>query len=355
MERTSLRLRIVFHTRIGRLIVLEAILFLVLGLIALLYKSYFYHGFLIGLLAVPQFVTGVYYYFMSTYNKRVPPRTSSILPLILPILSTITLYYNVKASLLLLAINYSIVVAMTYYASKPLTDSLYSQKIIALSSYLSTVLVLMFSTLTPGVSIFKTAIAVLYALPVGMIYAINSSALTYTYKVKPRSRLAVLIAILQVASPLSILSGYIQAFMLGSITSFTLYILMVKIENVEKILRLVNAYREPSKVIHLNLLISSVFSLLVYPVPLYTLYYDLVGSIHVLLFGFIMLNISAHAPVLLPTVLKLKAKRRPKLLCIPLSLLAVLLKIFDYNLLAGVLIVTVLIVVFMGSVKTFRL
>ena len=352
--------RIRFMAEAGRLLVLEGLFFLLLSMYLLYLGRYLSHGLLVGVIALPQFVTGVYYHMLPGYSRRAAARAVTSLPPLISAASATLYLLGYKSTAYLLLSAFSALTAMIiYYSSRPLTGKMYHQKLIALSSYVSAAVVLVYATLRSNVSDLAVALAVTYAMPVGLIYAVNSASLTYTYRARPRVWCSIPILTLQIIGPIMLVVGESLLFYLSVAASFTLYLTMIRVENVPTWIRIAKGYRRPSKNVHLNLIYATLASLSFLPISLIVHVKSPTDSIHVLMFGFILLNILAHGPVLLPTILRVKARRKPMLPIVFLAVAAALLRTVDHTMwyrkmLSGALAIMALSLMIYTSVRFER-
>ena len=354
----GMRRRIQFMTRIGKLIVIESFILFLIGMIALEFGEYFLHGFIIGTLAIPQFVNGVYFHILPSYKKYAPPMILIFPVLILPIVS-LSLYIVGSSyyGLLFLLIHFIVLTGVVLLSILPLRDKLYSQKIIAFASYLSTTTVLIISLILELVRNLLVPILVVFIFPVGLIYAVSSTALTLTYNIKPRDSISILISIIQLIMPIFLLSGepLLPEILLS--LDLGLYLIMVRIESIGLWIKKIEEFSELSKTLHKNLVISSILSIPFMIISIFLIKYSLVNAIHVLLFGFIFMHIIGHTPLLLPTVLRMRAKGSHKLIYLPglgaitafLRMITVMEKLV--SVLSGMLLLLLLVLLIHFSIR----
>ncbi len=294
--------RIKFMASIGKIHVALSVVFLLASLIFLGLEHGELHAETITLLAIPLLVSGAFLHILPSYNRKAPAQMVTLSTLaVLPVLL-------IEPRLYLLS-HLSLMLVITLYSVLPFSSTHYYQKILALSSYTSALL----STLLFR-SVEDLSLTLLYTLAVGMIFAVNTTALTFTYGQKPRGKISIPLSLLHVATPFLYLLDK-TLFQVAAIVEILLYIYLIRLDNATVWLKYIERFKERSKNIHINLIVSSVISVILYPLWIPALQ-NLKLSIHMLAFGFIALNVAAHGPVLIPLAFRIKTK--PPSLLLPL-------------------------------------
>lgn len=243
------------------------------------------HGDTLVYLALPLLVSGAYLHILPSYSKRAPPPPLAAAPLLL------TPLFPLSPRLYLAAHSASMLASIAYAASR---GSFTYQRALAASSYTSALL----ASLLP---LPEPRLTALHALTAGMIYAVNSTALTHTYRSPPRAQAAYALAVLHAALPIAGLQG--QAWRLAAAAELPLYLYMVRAERAPRWVSMARGFSGRARPVHLNLVYSSVLAIALYPLwlPLHGL-----TAVHAYAFGFLALNVAAHGPVLIPLALRVK-------------------------------------------------
>ena len=289
--------RVTFTAKAGKAYVAAAAA-LALASLALIPQNPELHGDIIVYVALPLLVSGAFLHILPSYAKKAPHPILSLAALLLAPAALISprLYLALHSAAMLAAIAQA--------ASK---GGFPYQRALAASSYLSTLGV---SLMPPG----EPELAALYALTAGMIYAVNSTALTHTYGLKPRGRAASLLALLHALFPASTFLGP-APLRVHAAAEWLLYAYAVRFDAAPHWLRKAGSFKGRAKPVHLNLVYSSIAAVALFPAWL-----PLTGAaaIHAYAFGFLALNVAAHGPVLLPLAMRIKA--RPPTPLLPLLL-----------------------------------
>lgn len=294
--------KIKFMAFVGKIHVALSVVFLLVSLIFLGLEYGELHAETISFLAIPLLVSGALLHILPSYNRKAPPKLVTLSTLaVLPIfLVDPRLYLLLHLSLMLVIILYSVL---------PFSSTHYYQKLLALASYTAALLsTLLFS------NVEDLSLTLLYTLAVGMIFAVNTTALTFTYGQKPQGEVSIPLSIFHVITPFLYLLDK-TLFQIAAIVEILLYIYLIRLDNAAIWLKYIEKFKERSKKIHINLIVSSVISVIPYPLWIPALQ-NLKLSIHLLAFGFIALNVAAHGPVLIPLAFRIKTK--PPSLILPL-------------------------------------
>ena len=305
--------RIKFLAQVGKIHIAVSIAAATASLLLLALKQHQAHAYTMALLAVPSLVTGAFFHMLPSYNRKAPPKaiTSTTL-IIIPVFAASPRVYA--------ALHAATALPVILYSVTPFTRKHYYQKILAVASYAA--------MLESAYLYWEDAglvLAVLYSLAIGMIFAVNTTALTFTYGQKPREKASIILALLHAAAPP--VYRYTPLFLALALTELALYAYVVRIEKAPQWIEYIRRFKERSKKIHTNLIASSILAVILYPAWIPYLP-QRAAAVHLLSFGFIALNIAAHGPVLIP--LALRRKPRPPTLLLPatfaLATIAKLLK-----------------------------
>ena len=281
------------NAEIGRLAVAASAAAAIGGL-AVLPASPESHGALMAYAAVPLLVSGVLLHMIPSYSKKA---AHPALPaLILAALPLIALYPR-----LYLALHSAAMATAALYSMLPLRRTHYYQKILIVSSYLAA----LEAALLPLPETLA-ALAALHALASGIIFAVNTTALTYTYGEKPRGPLSLPLAVLHLAAPPLLLASP-QLFQAAVLAELALYAGLVKMDAAGRWVSFARGLREPARSAQLNLAYSSLAAAALY--PLWAIQHPGLRALHLLAFGFITLNVAAHGPVMLNLIFRLGPAR----------------------------------------------
>lgn len=286
--------RIKFTALMGKTHIALSILFLLASLTFLGLRNKELHGATVSFLAIPLLVSGSFLHILPSYNGKAPPKPIALLPTaVLPaFIIDPRLYLLLYLSAMLLVILYSIT---------PFSTAHYYQKLLAVSSFTAALIsVVLFDDLE------ELGLILLYTLAVGMIFAVNTTALTFTYGQKPRGKASIPLSILHTLSPFIYLVDK-ALFQTTAIVEAILYMYIIRLDSSASWLRRAKGFKERPRKIHTNLILSSLASVALYPLWLPAIHNPRL-SIHLLAFGFISLNVAAHGPVLIPLAFRVKTK-----------------------------------------------
>ncbi len=269
------------------------------------------HGLIIGVYALPIFVTGVYLYTVPGEKGKFC-LIVALFQLVFSAASFVLFFLREYflalwlqgASLLLI----TLLVLRTWDRFHP---RFYFQKFIGVFSYSMGAFTLILYPLLKGVIALDLGIITLFYIAVGIIYAVNSLGIPYTYGVETRGSMAYLIVLSEFTVLILYYLSLTDLLLLSMLASYLFYLLLVRIETIGKWFTYVSKLRELSKPKHYNLLLAHIVSFAFFPITtilLYTGYITIVTFVHVLSFGFILPEVLGHGTLLLPIILQKKAK-----------------------------------------------
>ncbi|MGQ4892208.1 MAG: hypothetical protein ACP6IP_06930 [Candidatus Njordarchaeia archaeon] len=308
--------RISFVNLVGKTMIVEGFLFLILSFIFYRIRSGEVHGYILATYALVQFVTGVYFHIITTYHKKAPPKTFVLLPSLIPIMSfAFYLYQGFYISNFLNLLNFTIILTILAYCFWPIKGKFWFQMALGFSSYFSMFIVFLISVSYVSLVELYLGYLSLFGVAVGLIITVNSVSIPFTYGLKPRSSLTFALSILIASMPFFILAGVsITVYLILLI--WLLYILFVRFDAIQKWFSKIDRFKGQSRIIHLNLILGHVVSIVTLPITVLLFTFGIVNFvdfIHILAFGFVLPEIVAHGPVMFPILLK-RPPRKTKLI-----------------------------------------
>ena len=312
-----------FMNKVGLLMIFTGLITFLYSFPEIVLKGYVYHGFTIGAYSIPLFVSGVYFHMIPGYNRRgankylvISPYLAFIASFILFLIDLLTL------SILALSFSFLSIVFVIFLCGKPIMGKFYYQKLIAITSYFMAFTSALLMILIPGLSLIHSSFSIMFSVAVGMIFAVNSLSIPKTYKLEPRGVLSIPISILLAMSVITVLYYFKNMFVTTLMLAYVMYLSLIKIEKMPQWFKGIENFTEVSKKIHINLIIGHIIHVIILPISITLLlfnYLNFVDFIHVIAFGFILPQITAHGPVLIPPILKKKPRIPRKLYILSLS------------------------------------
>ncbi len=291
-------------------VVLGFVLFL-LGLAVYRSLGGVIHGLIIGLYALPIFVTGVYLYTVPGEKGKFC-LTVALVQLLFSVVSLgLFLIGNYPLALWLQGISLFLIGLLVIRTWDRFHPRFYFQKFIGVFSYIFGSLILILYPLLKSNISLDLGVIVLFYIAVGIIYAVNSLGIPYTYGVETRGSMAYFIVLSELAVLVAYYFSSTNILLLSILASYIFYLLLIRVETVGKWFSYVSNLRALSKPKHYNLLFAHIISFVFFPITVLLLYIgsiSIVTFVHVLSFGFILPEVLGHGTLLLPIIFQKKAK-----------------------------------------------